>query len=86
MSGPLGLVDEAVQQGARTPAEVARRTHLPADLVEAVIDHLVRLGRIDRVRIDLGTGGQACGGGGCRSCPLATPGRPCGAAGGALRG
>lgn len=78
MSGPLTAVLDAFAGGATSLGEVERRTGLPADVVRAGVDHLIRLGRLDARQLT-----QGCPSGGCGSCASAaadgTAG--CGAAG-----
>ncbi|WP_026925689.1 hypothetical protein [Granulicoccus phenolivorans] len=75
--GPLRQVLTAFTDGARTVPEVMERTGLPADVVRAGVDHLVRTGRMELGAL---TGG--CAGGGCGSCPQGSGGEPgCGTSG-----
>ncbi|MGA4508384.1 hypothetical protein ACQB6R_10195 [Propionibacteriaceae bacterium G1746] len=62
--GPLSLVQRAIADGARSRADVVARTHLDASVVDASLDHLVRLNRL--VPEALGSG---CPSGGCGACP-----------------
>lgn len=77
MSGPLTSVLAAFESGAGSLAEATARTALPADVVRASVDHLVRTGRLDARELAMG-----CPASGCGSCASAsaqgTPG--CGAA------
>ncbi|MCL2315995.1 MAG: FeoC-like transcriptional regulator [Actinomycetia bacterium] len=78
-AGPLSLVLDAIQGGARTPPAIGVRTGLSLDVVRAVLEHLVRTGRLSTDSVS-----AACPGGSCRACALAGD---CGAAlvgGGAL--
>lgn len=72
-AGPLQRVVEAIVAGAATRADIAGRAGLDRDVVDAVIDHLLRTGRLGAEQI-----GGACPDTGCGSCPS---GRSDGAAG-----
>lgn len=76
--GPLTRVLAAFEAGAGSLADIAERTGLGADVVEAAVDHLVRLGRIEASTLGVG-----CPGGGCGSCASghADGSAGCGAAG-----
>ncbi|WP_052462602.1 FeoC-like transcriptional regulator [Nigerium massiliense] len=78
MSGPLHQVLDAFEAGVSSKAEIAQRTGLSADVVDASVDHLVRMGRIEARELAMG-----CPGGGCSSCASGTAdGAPgCGASG-----
>lgn len=77
-AGPLSRVLLALEAGATSRAALARHTGLDAELVDAALVHLVRLGR---VRADaLGSG---CPSEGCGRCPS---GRADGVPGCVLRG
>lgn len=78
MSGPLALVQQAIAAGARSRTEIVGHTGLDAAVVDAGVDHLVRMGRL--VSEHLGSG---CPTGGCGGCPSArTDGSAgCGASG-----
>lgn len=77
MSGPLRQVLTAFTAGARSVPEVIERTGLPADLVRASVDHLIRTGRIE-----VGELGGGCPDAGCGSCARGSAGAPgCGAPG-----
>ena len=77
MSGPLSSVLAAFEAGASSLADIAARTGLTADVVQASVDHLLRLGRLRASELAVG-----CPASGCGSCASAsaegTPG--CGAA------
>lgn len=77
-AGPLTGVLAAFESGARSLDEVAARTALTRDVVDAAVDHLVRMGRIEARELAIG-----CPTGGCGSCAsgsvAGTPG--CGAPG-----
>ncbi len=66
MSGPLTAVLNAYREGAVTHAEASRATGLSLDVVGASVDHLVRMGRLDRQVLTFG-----CPASGCGSCALA---------------
>jgi len=61
---PVQAVLDELAAGAPTTAEVARRTGLDAEVVSAVITHLVRTGRVAARTLVAG-----CPDGGCGSCP-----------------
>ncbi len=61
----------AIESGASTRSAVARRTELPDDVVDAIIDHLVRIGSLAASALD-----AACGPAGCGGCTSA--GTSCG--------
>lgn len=65
MSGPLTAVLAAFEAGAVTHAEASRATGLSRDVVGAAVDHLVRLGRLERQVLTTG-----CPASGCGSCAL----------------
>ena len=75
MSAPLRQVLDAFTAGAGSRGEVARRTGLPSDVVDAAIEHLLRIGRLDAKEL-----ATSCPGGGCRGCASGVDGAPgCGA-------
>ncbi|HEX2905064.1 MAG TPA: hypothetical protein VHO01_16545 [Jatrophihabitans sp.] len=75
MSAPLRSVLTAFEGGARSRAEVGQATGLTADVVDAAITHLVRIGRLEAR--ELATG---CPSGGCGSCASGAGDSPgCGA-------
>ncbi len=76
VGGPLTQVLDAFEQGASSLADIASRTGLNAGMVEASVDHLVRLGRVEAKEMAMG-----CPSGGCGTCASASPeGTPgCGA-------
>ena len=63
MSSPLRTVLDAVTAGARSRAELRASTGLRPDLLDAALEHLVRMGRLESTA--LGTG---CPTDGCGSC------------------
>lgn len=67
MSGPLNLVIAEISAGTPTLVEIAQRTGLRFDVVRAVVDHLIRVGRISRTETSLGCPTGSCGG-----CPIST--------------
>jgi hypothetical protein len=74
---PLRSVLSAFEGGARSRTEVCHRTGLRRDVVDAAIEHLLRMGRLDARELTVG-----CPDGGCGSCASGhgdTPG--CGAGG-----
>lgn len=52
-----------MQSGAHQRSDVVRETGLPADVVDAAIDHLVRIGRLTAQPLSSG-----CPAGGCSGC------------------
>jgi hypothetical protein len=76
-SGPLRAVLAAFENGSASLNEVAERTSLPRDVVDAAIDHLVRMGRLSAKQLASG-----CPTGGCGSCASGSHGQAgCGAPG-----
>ena len=67
MSGPLTQVLDAVTAGASTRPEIAARTGLAADVVDAAVEHLLRVGRISSPTLR-----TACPDGGCAGCGSVT--------------
>ena len=65
--GPVRAVLAGVAAGHATVAELAGATGLPADLVAAVVGHLVRTGRV------AACGASTCPATGCAGCPLVRP-------------
>jgi hypothetical protein len=65
VSSPLRAVLGAIDGGARSRAELVRRTGLRADVVAAALDHLVRTGHLEASAI-----GSGCPTGGCGSCAV----------------
>jgi hypothetical protein len=78
---PLRSVLTAFEDGALSRAEVAERTGLRRDVVDAAIEHLLRLGRLDAKELAVG-----CPDGGCGTCASGHGDAPgCGAAGPSAR-
>lgn len=76
-SSPLRSVLAAFAGGAHSRADVARASGLRADVVDAAIEQLVRMGRLEAKELSMG-----CPGGGCGSCATGIGDVPgCGAAG-----
>ncbi|MGN6245719.1 MAG: FeoC-like transcriptional regulator [Motilibacteraceae bacterium] len=75
---PLRAVLDAFDAGAASLAEVSRRTGLDRDVVDAAVDHLVRLGRLSAQQLAVGCPPSGCGG--CAS-GAADGGAGCGAEG-----
>lgn len=67
VGGPLTQVLDAFTSGASSLAEIEARTGLSRGIVEASVDHLVRLGRLEAKELAMG-----CPSGGCGSCASAT--------------
>ncbi|WP_409484962.1 FeoC-like transcriptional regulator [Arsenicicoccus dermatophilus] len=65
--GPLRQVLVALESGAGSLDQVARSTGLPRSSVDAAVDHLVRMGRLDARELASG-----CPDGGCGSCASGT--------------
>lgn len=63
MSGPLTTVADAIAAGAQSRRDLADRTGLDPSVVDAAIDHLIRLGRISTEQL-----GSGCPDTGCGSC------------------
>lgn len=63
---PLRAVLDQFRAGAGSLDEVARRSGLRRDLVDAAVDHLVRTGHLRAEALTAG-----CPDGGCGSCPSA---------------
>jgi hypothetical protein len=81
MSSPLRSVLGAFQDGARSRADVCTTTGLRRDVVDAAIEHLLRLGRLDARELAVG-----CPDGGCGSCASGAGDAPgCGASGPSTR-
>jgi hypothetical protein len=77
MSSPLRSVLTAFEEGAASRSDVCARTGLRRDVVDAAIEHLLRLGRLDARRLSTG-----CPDGGCGSCASGSGEAPgCGAPG-----
>lgn len=65
--GPLARVLHAMQDGAHLRADIARRTGLPQDVVDASVEHLVRSGVLQSESLS-----SACPTGGCAGCGAPT--------------
>jgi hypothetical protein len=80
-SSPLRSVLTAFEEGARSRTEVCAATGLRRDVVDAAIEHLLRLGRLDARELAVG-----CPDGGCGSCASGHGDAPgCGASGPSTR-
>lgn len=64
---PLADVRASLRNGAVSRRDIAERTGLTRDTVDAVIAHLERSGELHREHL-----GSSCPGGGCASCGFAT--------------
>lgn len=77
-ASPLSAVLKAIESGAGSVDVIASRTGMSSDTVQASLDHLRRMGRLDARELAMG-----CPGGGCASCAMShgdgTPG--CGSGG-----
>lgn len=76
MSTPLRAVLDAFGREATSLADVQAATGLRADVLEAAVEQLVRLGRLDREQVGAGCTTGGCGG--CGSSPES--GGSCGSA------
>jgi hypothetical protein len=80
-ASPLRSVLTAFEDGARSRADVAASTGLRRDVVDAAIEHLLRMGRLDARELAVG-----CPDGGCGSCASGHGDAPgCGASGPSAR-
>jgi hypothetical protein len=71
----------AFEHGARSRADVCTATGLRRDVVDAAIEHLLRLGRLDARELAVG-----CPDGGCGTCVSGDGDSPgCGASGPSAR-
>jgi hypothetical protein len=78
---PLRSVLTALADGAVSRVEVCDRTGLRRDVVDAAIEHLLRMGRLDARELAVG-----CPDGGCGSCASGAGNAPgCGASGPSAR-
>ncbi len=66
--GPLHRVIAAIEAGAGSRAAVAQQAGLDADVVDACVDHLVRIGRVTAEQL-----GGGCPESGCGSCGSGRP-------------
>jgi hypothetical protein len=81
VSSPLRSVLAAFEDGARSRSEVGTRTGLRRDIVDAAIEHLLRVGRLDARELTVG-----CPDGGCGSCASGAGDAPgCGSSGPSAR-
>ncbi|MBK8469282.1 MAG: hypothetical protein IPL45_05710 [Actinomycetales bacterium] len=62
--GPVRRVIRSLGDGCATRTAVSQQTGLDAQTVDAILDHLVRSGRISATRL-----GGACPDTGCGACP-----------------
>lgn len=75
--GPLRSVAAAFDAGVTTRQAVAERTGLTRDVVDAAVDHLLRVGSLTTTALTAGCPQEGCGG-----CPIvngscaAAPGNP----------
>jgi hypothetical protein len=76
-TGPLRAVLSALEDGAPSLQDVCVRTRLDREVVDAAVEHLIRMGRVSAHQLAIG-----CPGGGCGSCASGVEGSPgCGAQG-----
>lgn len=75
---PLRVVLEEFEAGTRSLDLIAKQTGLRRDLVQAIVDHLLRTGHLRAEMLSFGCPAQGCGG-----CPVragcavaASPGAP----------
>jgi hypothetical protein len=81
MSSPLRSVLTAFEDGAHSRTDVCTSTGLRRDVVDAAIEHLLRMGRLDAEQLGVG-----CPDGGCGSCASGSGDAPgCGASGPSTR-
>jgi hypothetical protein len=74
---PLASVLAAFERGATSLSDVAHTTGLDRDVVDAAVEHLVRMGRLHA-----GTLSTGCPTGGCGSCASGDDDAPgCGSTG-----
>lgn len=67
MSAPVSLILDATRRGATTRAQIAARTGLDPLVVDASVDHLLRLGLVASPALRSG-----CAAGGCGGCAAAS--------------
>lgn len=79
--GPLSRVLKAISGGAASLAEISTHAGLPRDSVEAAVEQLVRMGRLEATRLTAG-----CPDGGCGACASGHDASGTGAAGHDLAG
>ncbi len=72
--GPLSAVLAELTAGAPTLDEVARRTGLARDVVQAVVEQLVRMGRVTASTLSSTCPDDGCGG--CTTSGCGARGRP----------
>ncbi len=68
VAGPLRRVLAAIEGGAGSLADIERATGLDRDVVEASVDHLIRIGRLETRPLALG-----CDAAGCSECAVRPP-------------
>lgn len=61
-AGPLTRVLEAVEAGAGDRERIVASTGLTRDVVDASLEHLVRIGRLTSESLSLGCPPSGCGG------------------------
>jgi hypothetical protein len=66
VSAPVSLVLDASRRGATTRSQLAARTGLDPLVVDASVDHLLRLGLLASPVLQSG-----CAAGGCHGCAVA---------------
>jgi hypothetical protein len=64
---PLRAVLAAIDDGVATRGGIAARTGLAPDVVDASVDHLLRMGRVTSLALK-----TACPDGGCHGCGSVT--------------
>ncbi|MBZ8177349.1 hypothetical protein GSS88_05995 [Corynebacterium sp. 3HC-13] len=65
MPSPLAAVENAIAEGAVSRSDIARRAGIHPMTVDAVLEHLLRTGRIRRETLH-----SSCSSGACSSCAL----------------
>lgn len=61
VGGPLSAVLESFAAGVHSLADVAARTGLSRDTVDAAVEHLVRTGRLEARQLAIGCPDAGCG-------------------------
>ena len=78
-AGPLTRVLAAIDAGAGDRDRIVAATGLTRDVVDASLEHLVRIGRLSQESLSLGCPPAGCGGcsaptgHGCATTPVAGP-------------
>lgn len=67
MTAPLSAVLATIEEGVTTRSAIADRTGLDPDVVDAAVDHLLRMGRVTSPSLK-----TSCPTGGCHGCGTVT--------------